>query len=166
MSPPPLTGGREWLGLFMQGITLIVSAKRKTRIRYHKSGGLSIMEVFPWKLERVRHIEPRPTGSIAYGTAYQWLAAARSDTAGPNGNRFVPMDCCPIWRSRSRATFASVLRVLLLPQYLKVIAPVLEFRLTLNRRRFEAQLPAIDHDRSSLGYGDPGAPVHPCVVWV
>jgi hypothetical protein len=29
----------------MQGITLIVSVKRKTRIRYHKIGGLSIREI-------------------------------------------------------------------------------------------------------------------------
>jgi hypothetical protein len=29
----------------MQGITLIVSVKRKTEVRYHKTGGLSIREI-------------------------------------------------------------------------------------------------------------------------
>jgi hypothetical protein len=122
----------------MQGITLIFSVKRKPETRYHKTGGLSITEVLRWRLKRVRRIEPRPTGSIAHGTGYRWLAGARSCTAGPIGNRFVTMDCCPIWRSHSRATFAPLLRVLPLPHYLKVVAPVLEFRLALNRRQFEA----------------------------
>jgi len=31
----------------MQGITLIFSVKRKTEIRYHKTGGMSISEVLP-----------------------------------------------------------------------------------------------------------------------